>query len=31
MLHNRKFIKENLLYSLFIEIIPHLQGEGEKR
>ena len=29
MLHNSKFIKDNLLYYIFIEIIPHLQGERE--
>ncbi len=29
MLHNTKLIKDNLLYYIFIEIIPHLPGERE--
>ncbi len=31
MLNNSKFIKDNLLYYIFIENIPHLQGERENR
>ncbi len=30
MRYNSKLIKDNLLYSIFTEIIPHLPGESEK-
>ncbi len=29
MLHNSKFIKNNLLFCVFKEIIPNLSGESE--